>query len=137
MVKNINHITFAVRNLDESFDFYTKVLGFFPLARWDKGIYLLAGELWICLSLDTRTRKEKIEECSHTAFTVAEEGFRKLSSRILESGAEIWKENASEGVSLYFLDPNGHKLEIHVGNWRSRLESCMENPFPGMVFFNI
>lgn len=32
------------------------------------------------------------------------------------------EENLSEGDSLYFLDPDGHKLELHVGSLQSRLD---------------
>jgi hypothetical protein len=39
------------------------------------------------------------------------------------AGDKIFKESFSEGDSLYFLDPDGHKLEIHVGNWQSRIEA--------------
>lgn len=34
---------------------------------------------------------------------------------------------AAASESLYFLDPNGHKLEIHVGTWQSRIEVKKEN----------
>ncbi len=44
-----------------------------------------------------------------------------MSQRIIESKAKIFQENISEGDSLYYLDPNGHKLEIHCGDLKSRL----------------
>jgi len=28
----------------------------------------------------------------------------------------------------YFLDPDDHKLEIHVGNWQVRISAKKENP---------
>jgi len=51
-----------------------------------------------------------------------------MSERILKAGAVIFKKNTSPGKSLYFLDPDGHKLEIHVGNWQTRLQIKKENP---------
>jgi catechol 2,3-dioxygenase-like lactoylglutathione lyase family enzyme len=52
VIKGINHITLSVKNVDQSFEFYTHVLGFKPVAKWLKGAYLLAGDLWFCLFLD-------------------------------------------------------------------------------------
>ncbi|NER83349.1 MAG: glutathione transferase, partial [Leptolyngbya sp. SIO1D8] len=47
-----------------------------------------------------------------------------------------WQNNRSEGASLYILDPDGHKLELHVGDWRSRLTAAKANPFTEeMEFF--
>lgn len=43
MIESINHVTLAVRDLNESFNFYINVLGCLPLARWEKGIYLPAA----------------------------------------------------------------------------------------------
>lgn len=42
----------------------------------------------------------------------------------------------SEGAIIYFLDPNGHKLEFHVGDWRSRLKAWREQAKPGVQFFD-
>lgn len=136
MIKGINHLTFAVSDLDESFRFYTDVLSFRPLARWAKGAYLLAGEDWICLSLDPEIRTGPLDEYTHTAFKVTEKEFQPISEQIIRSGTKQWQENRSEGNSLYFLDPDGHKLEIHSGDWKSRLAACRDKPYLGMVFFD-
>lgn len=40
----------------------------------------------------------------------------------------------SEGQSFYFLDPDGHKLELHVGDLASRLVQCREKLYFGMRF---
>jgi hypothetical protein len=54
---------------------------------------------------------------------VSPENFERTTKKISDSGAFIFKENSSPGDSLYFLDPDGHKLEIHVGDWRKRIET--------------
>jgi hypothetical protein len=50
-------------------------------------------------------------------------------------GVLEWRENRSEGASFYFLDPDGHKIEAHVGDLVSRLEACRQRPYAGMKFF--
>lgn len=129
MIIGINHITIAVKDLNTSFTFYKDVLGFKPLLKHSKGAYFLAGDFWFCLDLDNNTRKEALPEYTHFAFTVEEKNFSKMAEKIKLSGAKIWKENKSEGESLYFQDPNGHKLEIHVGSWKTRLQTIKENPW--------
>ncbi|AFT69103.1 Metallothiol transferase FosB [Alloalcanivorax dieselolei B5] len=47
-------------------------------------------------------------------------------------GIPLWKDNRSEGDSLYFLDPDGHKLEFHCSDLASRLSTLREKPYPGM-----
>jgi hypothetical protein len=49
----------------------------------------------------------------------------------------IWQVNRSEGPSLYFLDPNGRKLEIHAGDWQTRLAAMKHDPWePGIECFS-
>lgn len=137
MISGINHITFSVRDLDISFHFYKEILGLKPLIRWDKGAYLLAGEHWICLSLDQKTREKPLDEFSHIAFSITESEFDKLSNRIKKIGLKQWHKNNSEGPSFYFLDPDNHKLELHVGNWKSRLDSIKGSSSKGSLYFNV
>jgi catechol 2,3-dioxygenase-like lactoylglutathione lyase family enzyme len=135
MIIGINHVTLSVRDVAESFGFYTQILGFKPVAKWPKGAYLLAGDLWICLFLDRNIRESKLPEYTHIAFTISEKDFNTMSERIKKSGADIWQENRSEGDSLYFVDPNGHKLEIHASDLETRLKTFKENPWDGLEFF--
>ncbi len=93
MISGRNHITLAVRDVQRSFQFYVETLGTKPLARWSRGAYLLAGDLWLCLTLDERTRSSALPEYSHIAFSVREAEFNDASERIRTSGATIWKEN--------------------------------------------
>lgn len=135
MITGLNHITLAVNDLDASFRFYKEILGFKPLCKWPKGAYFLLGDLWFCLSKDDNRTRSPSSCYTHYAFSVDQESFKDLSTRLKEANVSIWKENKSEGESLYFLDPNGHKLEIHVGNWQSRLEHKKKHPWPNAEFF--
>ncbi|MBD2677183.1 MULTISPECIES: fosfomycin resistance glutathione transferase [Nostoc] len=135
MITGINHITLSVSDLERSFDFYTRILGCQAIAKWKKGAYLLAGNLWLCLSLDANTRKSLAAEYTHIAFSVPEKEFQKYSDRLISLGVEKWKENISEGESLYIFDPDFHKLELHVGDLFSRIAATREVPYEGMEFF--
>ena len=135
MIAGVNHITLSIREVEESFAFYTQVLDFRPLARWPQGAYLLAGDIWIALVVDDRVRAAALPEYSHIAFTVAREDFAAMSQRILAAGAPIWQQNWTEGDSLYFLDPNGHKLEIHASDLATRLRMARASPWEGLEFF--
>lgn len=132
MITALNHITLAVKNIETSFAFYRDVLGFTPLCKWEGNAYFLVGDrndphaLWFCLDRDARRQETT---CStHYAFSVSPEDFKALSQRIINSGVTLFKENTSPGESLYFLDPDGHKLEIHVGDWKTRIAAKKENP---------
>lgn len=136
MISGLNHITLAVRDIDRSFRFYVETLGARPLARWSRGVYLLAGDLWLCLTRDEGKRHAPLKEYSHVAFSVPAAGFDGASARIRGCGAVIWQENRSEGASLYFLDPDGHKLEIHAGDWQTRLAAMKQDPSePDIEYF--
>ena len=134
-ITGLNHLTLAVSNLDRSLTFYRDILGLRLRARWAEGAYLEAGSLWLCLSLDPAARRSPHPDYTHAAFDVGAEDFEPLSLRI-RAAAQLWRENRSEGSSLYFLDPDGHKLELHVGSLASRLDHYRANPIPGRVIYD-
>jgi len=119
-ITGLNHLTLAVTDLDRSIGFYCNLLGFRLRARGRNFAYLDAGALWLCLSPDVEARTVPHPDYTHVALSVATEDFEALAGRI-RAAATIWKDNRSEGASLYFLDPDGHKLELHLGSLESRL----------------
>lgn len=132
MIRGINHVTLSVCELEPSLRFYVELLGCRLLARWPRGAYLLAGKLWLALIVDDKGRKQALPEYTHFALDVEPAGFDVLCERIRGAGAKIWQKNTSEGDSLYFLDPDGHKLELHVGDLKTRLAQAATLPWPGL-----
>ncbi|SJN58784.1 Glutathione transferase FosA [Vibrio ruber DSM 16370] len=131
MISGLNHITIAVSNLERSLKFYRDILGFTAHVKWQNGAYLSVGELWFCLSYDEPCPKN---DYTHIAFDIPSDEFEAYSSHIMSLGVKIWKENQSEGQSLYILDPDGHKLELHVGSLKSRLETLRAKPYRGLIW---
>lgn len=136
LITGINHITLSVSDLARSFEFYTEVVGLKPVARWARGAYLVAGDHWVCLSLEPGARRGPQPESTHIAFSVPAADHTECAERVLAHGVSVWKENQSEGPSLYFLDPDGHKLELHAGDLKSRLAALEEQPYEGLEFFD-
>jgi len=131
-VNGLNHLTFAVGDLERSVRFYRDVLGCELRAIWSTGAYLEAGSLWLCLALDAGAAPAPRADYTHAAFSVDADAFEALSARLRETAA-IWKDNRSEGASLYFLDPDGHRLELHVGDLETRLRHYRERPELGVT----
>lgn len=134
-ISGLNHVTLAVADLDRSISFYRDVLGFDLRAHWNEGAYLEAGVLWLCLSFDTRAETARRNDYTHLAFDVSEGDFATLSAKV-GAAAPVWKQNRSEGASLYVLDPDGHQIELHVGSLASRLEHYRNHPVPGRMVFD-
>ncbi|MBB4641080.1 VOC family protein [Rhizorhapis suberifaciens] len=134
-VTGLNHITLAVADVERSLTFYRDLLGLAVRAVWPNGAYLEAGPLWLCLSHDTETRTSPHPDYTHLAFSVSEADYANLSE-CLVAECVVWKENKSEGASTYFLDPDGHKLEIHIGSLEARLAHYRDNPSKGVTVFD-
>ena len=136
MISGINHITLTVSDLERSFEFYTNMLGFLPVAKWNNGAYLeSSGGLWLALLAGDTTGTAQRIDYSHIAFSCDGESFGELRSRLAAEGHAAWQENRSEGQSYYFTDPDGHKLEIHVGNLATRIDAMKNNPRADFTFY--
>lgn len=137
MLTGMNHLTLACSDIGRSFDFYTGLLGFRPAARWADGAYLSIGELWLCLSLDARANEGERADYTHYAFSISQDDFDAFRAKMRNAGVAEWKANTSEGDSFYFLDPDGHRLEAHVGTLESRLAQYRARANLKMQFFDL
>jgi catechol 2,3-dioxygenase-like lactoylglutathione lyase family enzyme len=120
--------------LDRSIDFYHRLLGFRLAATRDAGACLALGDLWLCLSRSDLTADGPRPDYTDYAFDISQDRFAPFLERLRAEGVKVRKENRSEGDSIDFLDPDGHKLDVHVGNLASRLAQCRARPYAGMQF---
>ena len=135
MLHGLNHLTLAVTDLERSLAFYHGLLQLRLDATWDHGAYLSLPGLWLCLSLDPLRSSEPCVDYTHYAFSLGVDDFPVFVARLRTAAVPEWRDNRSEGESFYFLDPDGHQLEAHVGDLASRLEACRQRPYAGMKIF--
>jgi len=74
---------------------------------------------------------------THYAFGIEQQPFADFVVHAQKHGVIDWKNNRSEGDSFYFLDPDGHQLEVHVGSLASRIAQCKAAPYAGMRFGDV
>ncbi|WP_277761002.1 fosfomycin resistance glutathione transferase [Pseudomonas sp. A34-9] len=136
MLTGLNHLTLAVSDLNRSLAFYRDVLQLRVEATWDAGAYLALPGLWLCLSLDSLRSSGPSADYTHYAFSLDAADFSGFVQKLKAANVQEWRDNRSEGASFYFLDPDGHKLEVHVGDLASRLAACRQKPYAGMRFYD-
>lgn len=136
MLTGLNHLTLAVTDLNRSVAFYRDLLQLQLSATWDIGAYLSLPGLWLCLSLDPLHESTPAADYTHYAFSLEAVDFLPFVERLRSANVREWRDNRSEGASFYFLDPDGHKLEAHVGSLASRLAACRQRPYARMKFFD-
>jgi len=88
--------------------------------RGPSSAFLEAGTLWLVIVVDSDARRGPLPEYSHVAFSVAPSALALLADRLTSAGVFRWQE-PEHSDSFYFLDPDGHKLELHAGDLRNRL----------------
>lgn len=135
MIQGINHITLSVADIERSFRFYHELIGLTPLCKWPRGAYFLAGDDWFCLNVTDSPSGALRVGYTHYAFSVNACDFATIVDKLTKGGIMPSKENRSEGASFYFLDPDGHQLELHVGDWQTRIDVKKKAPWPDAEFF--
>jgi len=124
-VRKIGHAVIFVADLERSRRFYTEVLGFkmsdvYPGSMMPGGmIFLRCNGDHHCLALVGGKDEANDKSLHHLAFELAtlDEVFR-ARDHLTASGAKIVHEDRRRAgcqVSVEFLDPDGHHLELYWG----------------------
>ena len=124
-LQGINHICFSVSNLDASTAFYENVFGAKRLVKGRKLAYFDLEGLWIALNEEDAKREAMPRTYTHIAFSVAEEEFDLWPRRLRELDVTILPgrgRDEKDKRSVYFLDPDGHRFELHTGTLQDRLD---------------
>lgn len=129
-ITGLNHITFAVSNLDKSIDFYRNLFGVAPLARSEKLAYFSLAGVWFALNVEEKIASEERDRTyTHIAFSMTKENqdllMKKLDGLMIDY--EIGRpRNIREGHSIYVRDYDGHLVEFHNRTLEDRISYYQE-----------
>ena len=114
----LNHTIIQAKNAEESAKFLAEILGLASPTSFGPFIVVKTENE---VSLDFRTTSDEIKP-RHFAFIVSEAEFDEIFNRITQKQLMYWADpsrtkpqkinNNDGGRGCYFLDPNGHFLEI-------------------------
>ncbi|WP_141335031.1 metallothiol transferase FosB [Paenibacillus sp. tmac-D7] len=126
-IKGLNHITFSVSNLEKSILFYEQALKAKLMVKAEKMAYFDLHGIWLALNVQMDIPRNDIHSSyTHMAFTVDEHDFEHIEQQLKNQGVSILdgrnRDEAREGKSIYFTDPDGHKFEFHTGNLQKRIQ---------------
>ena len=125
----LDHMAFLVKNIDETIEFYENVLGLeHSERRIDRG--LENAQIPVNDSTALVIWEGRNIQSQHFAFSVSASEFDEIFQRIRDMGVSYGNATGGygqrlnmkgpdveagakgDGKSLYFEDPNGHRLEI-------------------------
>lgn len=125
MIQSINHVTYSVSDIKTSITFYKDILKAKILVESDKTAYFTLGGLWLALNEEKDIPRNEIRySYTHIAFTIDEKEFEEWYQWLKDNDVNILEgrnRDIRDKKSIYFTDPDDHKLELHTGTLQDRL----------------
>jgi catechol 2,3-dioxygenase-like lactoylglutathione lyase family enzyme len=112
--EGLDHVAIAVSDLDRSERFYGDVLGLERvLPQWDPPRVLASEGSGVALFPEGDDfRGNTAPHILHFAFRVTREAFEAARAELAERGIETSFSDHGASHSIYFEDPDGHRLEL-------------------------
>jgi catechol 2,3-dioxygenase-like lactoylglutathione lyase family enzyme len=117
-IAQIDHVAIAVADVERSIDWYRDVLGLERRhAEWgNEPAMVCAGETCVALfALEGGSEPAPGRgsvAMRHLAFRVDRDGFERAQEELAERGIQFDFMDHETAHSIYFADPDGHRLEI-------------------------
>ncbi len=135
-IGSLNHLTFAVENIDRSIEFYKTVLQGKLLARGENLAYFDIAGLWIALNKESKSgNRERQHSYTHVAFSMSEGDQKDFVKHLQNNGIKFTHGRArdkAEGQSVYVRDYDNHLFEFHSKTREDRLDFYHHNR-PGIT----
>lgn len=118
-VQGLDHVALSVSDLKRSSAFYAEVLGLErAYDEWHEPVFMVADGTGLALfstgSHESSGDPDAIPPVRflHVAFRVAREGFDAARAELADRGIETSFADHGAAHSIYFDDPDGHKVEL-------------------------
>jgi len=116
----LDHVAIRVNDMNESSEWYTKVLGLkkYKMKEWGEfPILMMSKKFGVALfpanlhdeQLNPNSKNIKID---HFAFNVNRENFEKAKRKYSKLGLDFKIQDHFYSDSIYTKDPNGHTVEL-------------------------
>jgi catechol 2,3-dioxygenase-like lactoylglutathione lyase family enzyme len=118
-IQGLDHVALSVSDLKRSSEFYADVLGLErAYDEWHEPVFMVAGGTGLAL-FSTESHESSGDPDAkppvrflHVVFRVDRDGFEAAQAELAGCGIETKFADHGSAHSLYFDDPDGHKVEL-------------------------